>query len=57
MKAAATAFYEAEAKATADKEEKMNKWRESTADAAARVLQQMFYVFSVSNECNCIEYC
>ena len=48
MKAAAAKYEEEEARVKADKEEKISKLRESAADAAARVIQQMYYVFSVS---------
>lgn len=47
MKVAATLYMEEEAKKMADKEEKLSKFRESKADAAARVIQQMYYVFNV----------
>lgn len=48
MKAAATKLLEEEARVKADKEEKMTKFRDSACDAAARTIQQMYYVFSVS---------
>ena len=51
MKAAAAKYEEEQAKVKADKEEKISKLRESAADAAARVIQQMYYVFSVSIRC------
>ncbi|CAM9228839.1 unnamed protein product, partial [Sphacelaria rigidula] len=46
MKAAATAYLEAEAQDKAKKQERMSKWRDSVEDAAARVIQQMYYVYS-----------
>lgn len=48
MKAAAALYLEEEARVVADKQDKMSKFRESTADAAARVIQKMYYVFNVS---------
>lgn len=47
MKAAARVYYEQEAKTKADKKEKMSKVLESTADAAARTIQKMYYTFTV----------
>lgn len=49
MKLAATKYAEEEKRANADKEEKLSKFRDSAADAAARVIQMMYYVFSVSD--------
>lgn len=49
MKAAAAKYMEEEARVKADKEEKMTKFRDSVSDAAARTIQQMYYVFSVSS--------
>lgn len=48
MKVAATAYYAEEAKAKAERMAKLSKFRESIEDAAARKLQQMYHVFSVS---------
>lgn len=48
MKAAATKYMEEQDRVKADKEEKMSKFRDTAADAAARIIQQMYYVFSVS---------
>lgn len=48
MKVAAAKYMEEEARNKADKEEKMTKYRDSAGDAAARVIQQLYYVFSVS---------
>lgn len=48
MKVTATAHIKAQAKTKADKQEKLNKLRDSVQDAAARTIQQMYYVFSVS---------
>ncbi|CAM9966823.1 unnamed protein product [Ectocarpus sp. 12 AP-2014] len=48
MKAAAAKFLAEEARVKADKEEKLKKFRDSACDAAARTIQQMYYVFSVS---------
>lgn len=48
MKVAATKYMQEENRAKADKEEKLSKFRDSAADAAARVIQMMYYVFSVS---------
>ncbi|CAM9889621.1 unnamed protein product [Ectocarpus sp. 13 AM-2016] len=48
MKAAAAKFLEEEARVKADKEEKMTKFRDSACDAAARTIQQMYYVFSAT---------
>lgn len=48
MKVAAAKYMEEEARVKADKEEKMTKYRDSAQDAAARVIQQLYYVFSVS---------
>lgn len=48
MKVAAAKYMEEEARVKADKEEKMTKFRDLAADAAARVIQQLYYVFSVS---------
>lgn len=45
---AAAKYMEEQARIKADKEEKMTKFRDSASDAAARTLQQMYYVFSVS---------
>lgn len=47
MKAAATLYYEQEARTKADKKEKISKFLESTADAAARTIQKMYYTFTV----------
>lgn len=55
MKAAAAKFMEEEARVKADKEEKMTKFRVSGCDAAARTIQQMYYVFSVSTVLQCHE--
>lgn len=49
MKVAAAKYMEEQARVKADKEEKMTKFRDSASDAAARTLQQMYYVFSVSS--------
>lgn len=49
MKAAAAAYLEAEAKTKSEKEERMGKYRDTVADAAARTIQQMYYVYSVSD--------
>ena len=49
MKVAAAKYMEEQARVKADKEEKMTKFRDSAGDAAARTLQQMYYVFSVSS--------
>lgn len=49
MKAAAAKYMEEEARVKADKEEKMTKFRDSVSDAAARTIQQMYYVFNVSS--------
>ncbi|CAB1099266.1 unnamed protein product [Ectocarpus sp. CCAP 1310/34] len=48
MKAAAAKFLAEEARVKADKEEKMTKFRGSACDAAARTIQQMYYVFSAT---------
>lgn len=48
MKVAAAAYLEAEAKAKSEKREKLSKFEDSAADAAARTIQQMYHVFSVS---------
>lgn len=48
MKVAAAKYMEEQERVKADKEEKMTKFRDSAADAAARTIQQMYYVFSVS---------
>lgn len=48
MKEAAALYMEEEARAMADKAAKMTKFKDSTKDAAARVIQKMYYVVSVS---------
>lgn len=48
MKVAAAKYMREQERAKADKEEKMTKFRDAAADAAARTIQQMYYVFSVS---------
>ncbi|CAM9580526.1 unnamed protein product [Pylaiella littoralis] len=48
MKVAAAKYMEEEARVKADKEEKMTKFRDLAADAAARVIQQLYYVFSAT---------
>ena len=48
MRVAATLLFEQQAGVVADKEEKISKFRQSTAEAAARVIQQMYFIFSVS---------
>ncbi|CAM9140583.1 unnamed protein product, partial [Hapterophycus canaliculatus] len=48
MKAAAAKYMEEEARVKADKEEKMTKFRDSVSDAAARTIQQMYYVFNAN---------
>lgn len=55
MKVAAQAYLDEEARKKADKEQKLSKYRDSAADAAARTIQQMCYVFSVSGRsCVCV---
>lgn len=48
MKVAAAKYMEEQSRVKADKEEKMTKFRDAAADAAVRTIQQMYYVFSVS---------
>lgn len=45
---AAAKYMEEQERVKADKEEKMTKFRDAAADAAARTIQQMYYVLSVS---------
>lgn len=57
MKAVARLYYQQEARIKADKKEKMSKYLESMADAAARTIQRMYYTFTVSKTPYSVEKC
>ncbi|CAM9757457.1 unnamed protein product, partial [Ascophyllum nodosum] len=48
MRVAATLLFEQQAGVVADKEEKISKFHQSTTEAAARVIQQMYFIFSAT---------